>query len=220
MRNRSSRILLAREAVSGHLLKADTARHLPPEGTYQCLDPNCGGDLNVCQWPRRPGRLYFRHRTATASANCGFHSGNARTQRRHDAALHLLAVVLNEAIHRREPMPLLEFQVAGATRQVLPLLNAKSVVSEWVCRRTGKRADIALLDRHDDPILLIEVFHTHAVDRIKARAYSDYWWIEVEANAIIADYERLPVIHCGNMPYVFSPETQQRHLPGMPPREW
>lgn len=117
-------------------------------------------------------------------------------------------------------MPLLEFQVAGATRQVLPLVNAKRVRPEWSCQRTGKRADIALLDHHDEPVLLIEVFHTHAVDRHKIRAYSDYWWIEVEANAIIANYERLPVIHCGNLPYVFAPETQQRTLPGIPAREW
>jgi len=220
MRNSASRILLARETETGELLKADMARHLPPAGTYQCLDPLCGGDLNVCQWPRRPGHFYFRHRTATASANCGFHCGNARTQRRHDAAQHLLAVVLNEAIHYREPMPLLEFQVAGATRHVLPLLNAKKVVPEWACTRTGRRADIALLDGRDEPVLIIEVFHTHAVDRNKARDYSDYWWVEVEANAIIAEYERLPVIHCGNLPYGLAPETQQRCLPGVSRREW
>ena len=220
MRNSPSRILLAREVTTGHLLKADTALHLPPEGTYQCLDPKCAGDLNVCQWPRRPGHFYFRHRTATASENCGFHSGNARTQRRHDAAQHLLAVVLNEAIHHREPMPLLEFQVAGKTRHALLLLNAKRVEPEWVCPKTGKRADIALLDNHDEPVLLIEIFHTHAVDKNKKRAYSEYWWIEVEANAIIRNYERLPVIHSGNLPYVFAPETQQWRLPGIPQNEW
>jgi len=220
MRSAASRILLAREVATGQLLKADIARHLPPEGTYRCLDPNCGGDLNVCQWPRRPGHFYFRHRTTSASAHCGFHSSNARTTRRHAAAQHLLAVVLNEAIHHREPMPLLAFQVAGATRHVLPLLNATRVVTEWACRRTGKRADIALLDRHEEPVLLIEVFHTHAVDRNKVRAYTDYWWIEIEANAIIANYERLPVLHCGNLPYVLAPETQQRSLPGVPRREW
>lgn len=220
MRNGASRILLACEVATGALLKADTARHLPPEGTYQCLDPNCGGDLNVCRWPNRPGQFYFRHRTASASAACGFHSSNERTQRRHEAAKHLLAVVLNEAIQHREPMPLLEFHVAGATRHVLPFIGAKRVVPEWECRRTGKRADIALLDGLDEPVLLIEVFHTHAVDRHKKKAYSDYWWIEVEANAIIANHGCLPVIHSGNLPYVFAPQTQQRTLPGMPVREW
>jgi hypothetical protein len=61
---------------------------------------------------------------------------------------------------------------------------------------------------------------THAVDRNKRNDFSNYWWIEVEANAVIADFEQLPIRHSGNMPYLFSPETQQIPLKGMRRKEW
>jgi len=219
-RRSPSRILLARDVASGELLKAEVAQHLPPRGTYECLDKECAGDVNVCERPKGSGRFYFRHRALDDCENCGFHSRHDRSNRRHSVAQHLLILVLNEAIHRRQPMPILEFQVAGTTRQVMPLVNAMSVIPEWICPYTGRRADIALLDDNQKPALLIEVFHTHAVDRHKRRDLSPYWWVEIEANAIIADHEHLPVRHCGNLPYVFGPETQQRSLPGMKRTEW
>lgn len=220
MRNATSRILLARDAQTGEVLTADDALHLPPEGTYQCLDPHCEGDLNVCRWPKRPGHFYFRHRAETASETCGFHAGNAGTPRRHEAAKHLLAIVLREAIHHRMPMPLLEFPGSGTPRHVLPLLCAAEVVCEWTCQRTGRRSDIAVLDSHCDAVLLVEVFHTHAVDRDKKRDYLNYWWVEIDANAIIANHERLPVRHSGNLPYGLAPGTHQRTLPGMRQCAW
>lgn len=213
-------IPLAREVATGIYLKAYEARHLPPEGTYACLDPQCHGDITVYERPKGSGRYYFRHRNREASEKCGFHRRHDRTVRRHEAAQHLLAVVLREALHKRGPMPLWSFLTAGETMLVLPVLNAASVITEWMCPTTGRRADIALLDKAGEPVMLVEVFHTHAVDRNKRKDISGYWWIEVEANAVIADFERLPIRHCGNMPYVFSPETQQIPLAGMRRREW
>lgn len=213
-------IALAREVASGNVIRALEAHHLPPKGTYRCLDPLCQGDLNVCERPKGSGRFYFRHRACEIGTRCGFHSTNARTQRRHDAAQHLLSVILNEALNKRLPMPILAFPTPGGVRHVVPFIVADSVRTEWVCRNTGRRADIALLDKHQQPVLLIEVFHTHAVDRNKREDFSRHWWIEIEANEIIANQEILPVCHAGNLPFVLDPHTQQRWLPGMRPPQW
>lgn len=213
-------IALAREVASGAIIRAYEAQHLPPNGTYQCLDPLCGGDLNVCERPRGSGRFYFRHRVSKLGTRCGFHSTNAGSHKRHDAAQHLLSVILTEALHKRLPMPTLAFPTPGGLRHVLPFVLAREVRKEWVCARSGRRADLALLDEHQQPVLLIEVFHTHAVDRDKRLDLSPYWWIEIDANEIIADQETLPVRHAGNLPFALDPQTQQRWLPGMRPREW
>lgn len=213
-------IPLVREVATGNPLRPHEAVHLPPKGTYVCLDPNCHGDVTVYERPKYSGRYYFRHRNKEASGNCGFHRRHDRTIRRHDAAQHLLAAVLREALDKRGPMPLWLFQTAGQTLRALPLIIADTVKTEWTCPKTGRRADIALLDRSGAPVLIVEVFHTHAVDRNKRRDLSDYWWIEVEANAVIADFEQLPIRHSGNMPFLFSPETQQVPLMGMRKREW
>lgn len=210
----------ARDVATHTYIRAHEAQHLPPLGTYACLDPDCLGDLTVYERPTGSGKLYFRHRHKAASERCGFHPNQARTSRRHDTAQKLLAVVLRDALRKLGPMPLLEFHTSAGARTVLPLLSAEQVVLEWTCPRTRRRADIALLDRLGEAVLLVEIFHTHAVDRNKREDLSNYWWVEVEANAVIRDFERLPIRHGGNMPYVFLPDTQQIALPGMRPKEW
>ncbi len=213
-------IALACDVASGTVIRAHDAQHLPPKGMYRCLDPHCDGDLNVCERPKGSGRFYFRHRASKEGTCCGFHSVNARNQRRHAAAQHLLAVIFAEALQKRLPMPMLAFPTSGGMKHVLPFVLAQEVRKEWLCARSGRRADIALLDGTQQPVLLIEVFHTHAVDREKRRDLSPHWWIEIDANDIIADQETLPVRHSGNLPFALDPQTQQRWLLGMRPREW
>lgn len=214
------RIPLARDIASGHLIRAEYAQHLPPPGTYRCLDPRCGGDLTVYERPRGSGNHYFRHRVDATSVNCGLHSSHNRSPRRHEAAKHVLAEVFHEVVAHREPMPLLSVIVAGGRKDVAIFARPARVETEWTCPATRRRADIALLDRNGDPILLVEIYHSHAVDGNKRQDLSAYDWIEVEANEVLDDVDLLRVRHAGGLPYVLDPDTQQRPLPGMRKREW
>jgi hypothetical protein len=59
---------------------------------------------------------------------------------------------------------------------------------------------VALLDAAGKPVLLIEVWHTHAVDDDKRADLAPYWWIEVEAAAVLAETKQLVVRKFGNLP--------------------
>lgn len=60
--------------------------------------------------------------------------------------------------------------------------------------------DLALLDRCGQPILLVEVWHTHAVDSDKRRDLTPYWWIEVEANQVLSETDTLNIRSHDNLP--------------------
>ena len=80
-------------------------------------------------------------------------------------------------------MPMFVFDTANGRREVLPFISAAQVVTEWECPISKRKADVALLDDEGRAVLLVEVWHTHAVDLEKRMDLSPYWWIEVVREA-------------------------------------
>lgn len=97
-------------------------------------------------------------------------------------------------------MPLMVFNTPAGVRAVLPFIQAHEVVMEWRCPMTGRRVDLALLDQSGLPVLLVEVWHTHAVDGDKWKDLTAYWWIEVEANDVLVDTNKLLIRNHDNLP--------------------
>lgn len=209
--NRSSfsQIMWALDLKTGKLVKADRAERKPGKGRYRCLDEKCGHDLTVAR--SKHGRLHFRHFRTGNAEGCAFH-GPGKSQTQHRAAQVLLHVLLSEALKRRIPMPLFLFNTPSGLRTVLPFILASNVVMEWQCPQSDRRADLAILDAENRPVLLVEVFHTHAVDLPKRQDFSPYWWIEVEAKKVLADPERLDIRNHDNLPEYLALAWQQFEL--------
>lgn len=190
-----ARITWALDIQSGKLVKADRAEHRPGKGRYRCLDERCSRDLTVAR--SKQGRQHFRHFRNGHSEGCAFHD---LAKGKHEAAQRVLATLFSEALRRRTPMPVMVFNTPSEVRMVLPFIQAHEVVMEWRCPQSGRRVDLALLDQSGHPILLVEVWHTHAVDGDKRSDLTAYWWIEVEANDVLSDTDKLHIRNHDNLP--------------------
>ncbi|RTL55634.1 MAG: hypothetical protein EKK46_06245 [Rhodocyclaceae bacterium] len=126
----------------------------------------------------------------------------------------LLQTSLSAALSRQGPMPTLEFPTPAGITLAIPIVIGVEVITEWCCPRTNRRADLAVLDKQGDPVLLIEVYHTHAVDGTKASDLSPYWWIEVGAGQVLENHQRLVIINHGNFPYEFEVLGRQAEIFG------
>ena len=169
---------------TGKWIKADRADRKPGKGRYRCLDGRCARDLTVAR--SKYGRQHFRHFRNSHAEGCCFQSIRSKDDR-HRAAQALLQALFSEALKRNIPMPMLVFDTANGRREVLPFISAAQVVTEWECPISKRKADVALLDDEGRAVLLVEVWHTHAVDLEKRMDLSPYWWIEVEASQVLAD---------------------------------
>lgn len=205
----TSRITWALDLRTGKLVKADRAERKPGKGRYRCLDERCARDLTVAR--SRQGRQHFKHFRNSHAEDCVF-NGLGKAQTRHQAAQRVLMTLITEALKQRTPMPLLIFNTPAGLRTVLPFIRAHEVVMEWVCPMSGRRIDLAILDADGAPVLLIEVWHTHAVDFEKRKNLSPYWWIEVEANQVLADTNSLIVLNHDNLPDELALAWQQYEL--------
>lgn len=190
-----ARITWALDNQSGKLVKADRAEHRPGKGRYRCLDERCSSDLTVAR--SKQGRQHFRHFRNGHSDSCAFHD---LAKGKHAAAQRVLATLFSEALRRRTPMPLMDFNTPAGIRTVLPFIQAHEVVMEWRCPNSGRRIDVALLDQSGSPVLLVEVWHTHAVDSHKRSDLEAYWWIEVAANDVLSDTDTLHIRNHDNLP--------------------
>lgn len=190
-----ARITWALDIQSGKLVKADRAEHRPGKGRYRCLDERCSRDLTVAR--SKQGRQHFRHFRNGHSEGCAFQD---LAKGKHEAAQRVLATLFSEALRRRTPMPLMVFNTTVGVRMVLPFVQAYEVVMEWRCPQSGRRVDLALLDQSGHPVLLVEVWHTHAVDGDKRNDLAAYWWIEVEANEVLSDTDKLYIRNHDNLP--------------------
>jgi len=190
-----ARITWALDVQTGKLVKADRAQHRPGKGRYRCLDERCCRDLTVAR--NKQGRQHFRHFRNSHAEGCVFHD---LAKGKHEAAQRILAMMFSEALRRRTPMPLMVFNTPAGSRAVLPFVQAKEVVMEWRCPQSGRRVDLALLDESRQPVLLVEVWHTHAVDGDKRRDLASYWWVEVEATQVLTDTDVLVIRNHDNLP--------------------
>jgi hypothetical protein len=201
-------IHLARDLETGRLISADRAIQHPPKGRYQCLADNCGRFLTVGR--SKFGRLHFKHFRDTDLPGCGGLWRRRKTL--HDAAQDLLQTLFTEAIARRAPVPLFHFQTPAGVVTVLPFILANQVVREWTCPRSGRRADLAIVTEAGAPVLLIEVFHTHAVDGTKRLDLLPYWWIQVGARDVLNTPLQLQILDHGNLPYALDVLGHQGNL--------
>lgn len=207
-----SRITWALDLKAGKLVRADRAEHRPGKGRYRCLDERCGRDLTVAR--SKQGRQHFRHFRNRHAEGCAFHD---QVKGRHQAAQQVLMTLFAEALRRRTPMPLMVFNTPVGIKMVLPFVQARDVVMEWVCPISGRRVDVALLDADGNPVLLVEVWHTHAVDIEKGKDLGPYWWIEVEANQVLAESDVLIIRNHDNLPAPLALAWEQFQLFGRCP---
>lgn len=189
------------DTVDGERVSADRADYTAVNGRYRC--PRCEKDLSLIRTARN--RQFFRHvRSEWARGRAGETQHRQAIMRlveallaRRDSGRVLLSLVFSTAGHRR-----FEF-----------ILSAASVQPEWRCPDSGRRIDLALLDTHGQPSLLIEVKHTHAVDAQKRGDLVPHLWIEVDAEDVLAGSDVLYVREHGNFPPAWSGEWLQATLP-------
>lgn len=203
----SSLIPMARDARDDKLIKPDRATLRAERGRYICLDPKCHRELTVAV--SKYGKVHFRHYRNSGSATCLFSCRSSRSQ--HEAAKQLLLVLLGEAIQRRAPMPMFEFNLLSGQKTVIPFLLADEVRAEWNCSDINRRPDIAILYK-GEPVLFIEIFHTHAVDQFKKLDLDRYWWIEIAAIDVLINPWSLNVRAHGNLPYELEVRGHQEEL--------
>ncbi len=209
MKRTFSQINWAVDLNTGKWITADRADRKPGKGRYRCLDGRCGRDLTVAR--SKYGRQHFRHFRNSHAEGCVFQRLRSG-QDTHKAAQVLLLTLFSEALKRNIPMPLLVFDTANGRREVLPFISAARVVTEWECPVSKRKADVALLDETGRAVLLVEVWHTHAVDLEKRIDLSPCWWIEVEASRVLADPTALIVRNHGNLPDALAMAWEQFQL--------
>jgi hypothetical protein len=204
-----SRITWALDLKTGKLVKADRAERKPGKGRYRCLDERCSRDLTVAR--SKQGRQHFRHFRNNHADGCVFQD---LAKGRHQAAQRILVTLFSEALRRRTPMPLMAFNTPAGLLTVLPFVQASEVVMEWICPASGRRIDVAILDENGNPVLLVEVWHTHAVDIEKRKDLAPYWWIEVEANQVLTNTDVLLIRNHDNLPAPLALAWEQFELFG------
>ena len=78
-------------------------------------------------------------------------------------------------------MPIFQLNTKHGLKEIVPFFPNFIVKTEWPL---GKRfIDVAILDCYNNPILLIEVLHTHKVCQEKAADIDQYPWIEIKAKS-------------------------------------
>lgn len=206
---RSPFIPFALDTFENDYIRAERAHKDAPPGRYICLDPKCSSPVVIASSKRE--RVHFKHQRGTLSDCCKLTP--TRNKTRHEEAKHLLAGVFSCALAHQCPMPILLFKTPRGGISILPFIEASQVVTEWSCPRTGRRADIALLTENNKPLLLVEVFHSHAVNKEKREDLANHWWIEVNANAAINNPNELEILKWGNLPRQLELAGQQKGLP-------
>jgi len=71
---------------------------------------------------------------------------------------------------------------------------------------------VVILDASDNPVLVIEIKHTHGVNDQKCKDFVNCWWIEVDAHDVIKNDFVLKVRAHGNLPYQFELLGHQNQL--------
>lgn len=196
----SASIPWAYDTDDGEKVFADRADYAAVDGRYRC--PCCGRDLTLIRTARN--RQFYRH------ARSAWARGASGETRHHEAIMRLTEAVLAQRDAGRVVLPL-AFTAAGQRRYEC-ILSAASVQPEWRCPDSGRRVDVAVLDAHGQPSLLIEVVYTHAVDAQKREDLVPHLWIEVDADDVLTRVDLLFVKAHGNWPPAWTGEWLQTPL--------
>lgn len=194
----------------GRSIPSWNAEDQPGRHRYRCLDPLCQAPLTT---HNRDGSKYFKHFPNTQSRSCRFFSRDPSTI--HALAVELLYQEFRASIDSSSSsIPLLQFSHdLGGSLIALPYFQIDEVRGDrkWTCPRTGRQPDLTLL-LDGQPVLLVEVWHKHKVDRRKIGDLFPYRWIEVFAADALLDSRRLKVLSHGGFPDDLEPHTAQGRL--------
>lgn len=196
----------ARRSVTSSL-----AQDHPGRLRYRCPDPTCLSPLTT---HNRNGYKYFKHFPDAENRSCRFWSSQPSVQ--HSLAVDILRDEFSAALDGRTSCPLLQFSGdLGDLQLSLPYFQVDQLLGDrqWACPRTGRQPDLTLLLR-GEPVLLVEVWHKHKVDRPKAQDLHPHRWIEVRARDVLSDSRRLKVVNHGGFPDDLDPYTSQGRLFG------
>lgn len=199
--NAEGEIVLPREALRG-----------APRGSYFCPDPSCRREVIASKWRNKPSILCFKHLPQRGNKGCALRRAGAGRHQYHDEAVRQLQLYLEAALHQHKNWPILEIATVDGIQKIHWTILGARAVREWTCPLSGRRADIAILDKNGDPVVLIEVYHSHKVDENKALDYAEFKWIEIEAKSIMDNLPFLRISNHGNQPSYFAMSELQRRL--------
>ena len=103
-------------------------------------------------------------------------------------------------------MPVFQLNTKQGPKQVIPFLPEYIVKIEWPIN--GRKIDVALLDRHQYPLLLIEILHTSKVTKEKSLDIQEYSWLEIRAHSVISNPRLLNVERHHRFPQEFESPLQ------------
>lgn len=163
-------------------VKAHEADSHAPKGRYICRDTNCNKPVKRVL---RGTTCFFRHYPEEGSVS---HSKS------HELHTRAIDEIRNQFVNVKKyglTMPIFQLNTKQGTKEIVPFLSNFIVKTEW---SLGKRfIDVAILDSYNNPILLIEVLHTHKVCQEKAADIDQYPWIEIRAKSILSNQRVLKV---------------------------
>ena len=182
MQNKFLTIPEAIDVERNTYIKAHEADSHAPKGRYICRDTNCNKPVKRIL---RGTTCFFRHYPEEGSVS---HSKN------HELHTRAIDEIRNQFVNVKKyglTMPIFQLNTKQGTKEIVPFFPNFIVKTEWPL---GKRfIDVAILDCYNNPILLIEVLHTHKVCQEKAADIDQYPWIEIRAKSILSNQRVLKV---------------------------
>lgn len=166
-------------------------------GRYICRDTRCNKPVRRIL---RNNTCYFRH-----YPNCGSVS-HSKNQDLHTRAIHEIRNQFENYKANKLSMPVLLLNTRQGLKEIIPFLSEYFVKLEWPIN--GRKIDVALLDRHQYPLLLIEILHTSRVTREKSLDIQEHPWVEIKAQSVISNPRLLKVERHHRFPQEFDDVTQ------------
>lgn len=166
-------------------------------GRYICRDTRCNKPVKRIL---RNNTCYFRH-----YPNCGSVS-HTKNQDLHTRAIHEIRNQFENFKENKLSMPVFLLNTKAGPKEVIPFLPEYIVKIEWPIN--GRKIDVAILDRYQYPILLIEILHTSKVTKDKSLDIQEYPWVEIKAQSVISNPRLLKVERHHRMPQEFEEFSQ------------
>lgn len=183
--------------------RADCHAH---KGRYLCY--GCGREVLVAKSKNR--KVHFKHYPDEA-LGCRY----GKSQKLHTQAKERVAIVFENALNKRGPMPIMHFETPTGVQTVLPFIFGSIAKLEWPLKDIGRRPDVAILDANNNLVLAIEIKHTHGVNEQKSESFINCWWVEVDARDVMDNDVVLKVRAHGNLPYQYELLGHQNELFGI-----
>lgn len=176
----------------GRYVKPHEADPKALRGRYICRDTRCNKPVKRIL---RNNTCYFRH-----YPNCGSVS-HSKSQDLHTRAIHEIRNQFENFQENRLSMPVFQLNTKQGLKQVIPFLPEYIVKIEWPIN--GRKIDVALLDRYQYPLLLIEILYTSKVTKEKSLDIQEYPWVEIKALSVISNPRFLEVERHHRFPQEF-----------------